>query len=148
MSLTDVMTQSFVRSLELYDDLMLELPESALAMRLPGIRSNPLGSQVWCVVGARETCVRAIAEGRWTPFACSLDKTESRSGVGLREALRKSGQSVVEVLADLPSFDDQRSRMVVDLLEHEAGHRGQLIRYLFALHLRIPAHWRAHYALD
>jgi hypothetical protein len=36
---------------------------------------------------------------------------------------------------------------VLDLLEHEAQHHGQLIRYLYALKLAIPDSWKARYAL-
>lgn len=35
----------------------------------------------------------------------------------------------------------------IDLLEHEAAHQGQLIRYLYALKLTIPPSWKARYAL-
>ena len=38
--------------------------------------------------------------------------------------------------------------LVLDLLEHEAAHHGQLIRYLYGLDLPIPDSWKRKYALD
>jgi len=35
-----------------------------------------------------------------------------------------------------------------NLLEHEAQHHGQLIRYLYGLRLPIPASWKSRYALE
>ena len=55
------------------------------------------------------------------------------------------------MLALLPGIDaygDDRSRLLVDLLEHEVAHQGQLIRYLCGLRLSIPAGWKAKYALS
>jgi hypothetical protein len=36
---------------------------------------------------------------------------------------------------------------MIDLLEHEAGHHGQLIRYLYGLRREIPESWKKKYAL-
>jgi len=148
MALADIIRMSFQRSIDLYDELITELPEAALTMKLPGIPSNAIGHQLWCVVGARESFARAIQAGAWSGFSCSLNSDESRQKAPIQAALSSSADAILSVLDDLESYDDDRNRFIADLLEHEAAHQGQLIRYLYGLKLPIPARWKARYALD
>lgn len=148
MSLADVIRASFQRSIGLYDDLVGELPEAAFTMTLPGIPSNTIGGQLWCVVGARESYARAVEKGAWSGFSCSLTSAGSRNKVAVQAALSSSAALVLSKLAQLDSYEDDRTRFIVNLLEHEAAHHGQLIRYLYGLKLPIPGAWKARYALD
>ncbi len=148
MALADIIRMSFQRSIDLYHELITELPEAALTMKLPGIPSNAIGHQLWCVVGARESFARAIQAGAWSGFSCSLNSDESRQKAAIQAALSSSADAILNVLDDLESYDDNRNRFIADLLEHEAAHQGQLIRYLYGLKLPIPARWKARYALD
>jgi hypothetical protein len=148
MALAAVIRANLERSIRLYDDLVAELPESALAMKLPGVPSNTIGAQLWCVVGARESYARAVDAGAWSGFSCSLTSDGSRDRSAVQAALARSAAAVVAKLAELESYDGARSRFIADLLEHEAAHQGQLIRYLYGLRLPIPDSWRARYALD
>lgn len=148
MALADIIRMSFQRAINLYDELITELPEAALTMKLPGIPSNAIGDQLWCVVGARESFARAIQAGTWSGFSCSLNSDESRQKAAIQAALSSSADAILSVLDDLESYDDDRNRFVADLLEHEVAHQGQLIRYLYGLKLPIPARWKARYALD
>jgi hypothetical protein len=148
LSLADVIRASFQRSIGLYDDLVSEIPEAALSMKLPGIPSNTIGAQLWCVVGARESYARAVEKGTWSGFSCSLTSEGSRNKVAVQAALSNSAAVVLSKLAQLESYHDDRTHFVVNLLEHEAAHHGQLIRYLYGLKLPIPAVWKARYALD
>ena len=43
------------RSFGMYRELAGTMDESALLARLPGLPSNTIGAQLWCVVGARES---------------------------------------------------------------------------------------------
>jgi hypothetical protein len=138
--------RSFDRSFGLYRDLVAVLGEGGLQSRLPGLRSNTAGAQMWCVVGARESYARAIAAGEWEGFSCSLDEPGDPARV--EAALRSSEAAVSEALRRLPDMTEAQDRLVLDLLEHEAQHHGQLIRFLYALRLEIPASWRTRYALD
>jgi len=148
MSLSDVIRTNFLRSIGLYQELVAELPEAALAMKLPGIPSNSIGHQLWCVVGARESFSRAIRAGAWSGFSCSLTSEGSQEKAAVQRALSSSADALLGVLSDLESYNDDRNRFVADLLEHEAAHHGQLIRYLYGLKLPIPGGWKAKYALD
>jgi hypothetical protein len=148
MSLADVVRANLTRSMALYDDLLAALPESALAMKLPGVPSNTIGAQLWCVIGARESYARAVEAGAWAGFACSLTSAGSRDKLAVGTALSNSAGAVVAKLDPLESYEDARTRFIADLLEHEAAHHGQLIRYLYGLRLPIPDSWKARYALD
>src|SRR5688572_33449168 len=124
MALADVLRANFERSMRLYDDLLAALPEPALGMKLPGIPSNTIGAQLWCVVGARESYARAIAAGAWSGFSCSLTKADSRQAAAVRAALDRARAAVLDALAG-PDLTDDRTGYLIDLLEHEAQHHGQ-----------------------
>ena len=148
MSLGACVQRNLTRSIDLYEELVSTLPEPSLTSKLPDLRSNTVGQQLWCVVGARESYARAIEVGEWAGFSCSLDAARITSRRSVRDALVRSGARVRDVVGDLASFDDARHQLVLDLLEHEAAHQGQLIRYLYALRLPIPDGWKSRYALD
>lgn len=133
------------RSFGLYRDLVLSLDAGALAAKLPGLPSNTVGEQLWCVVGARESYARGIAAGEWSGFACSLGNTADLDQV--RAALDRSESAVRDALQGAESLTEAQQRLVIDLLEHEAAHQGQLIRYLYGLRLSIPESWKERYAL-
>ena len=145
MDIGKIIEDSFVRSFGLYDDLIASLEEATLAARLPQIPSNALGLQLWCVVGARESFSRAIAADQWSGFHCSLETATEKAPVA--EALHQSALAVSQVLKSLASYIDVQNRLIIDLLEHEAAHHGQLIRYLYGLRLAIPQSWKSKYAL-
>jgi hypothetical protein len=60
---------------DLYDELIASLDGAQLRQSLP-VPSNPIGMQLWCVVGARETWARAMETGTWGPFRCSISSFE------------------------------------------------------------------------
>ena len=138
--------ESFDRSFGLYRDLLEVLDEVGLQSKLRSLPSNAIGAQFWCVVGARESYARAITSGEWPGFSCSLDEPGDPARVAA--ALGSSAAAVSKALRLLDETGQAQDRLVLDLLEHEAQHHGQLIRYLYALRLEIPATWRARYALD
>jgi hypothetical protein len=146
MTSSTAITRSFERSFSLYRDLLAAIDARTLASRLPGLPSNSIGAQLWCVVGARESYARAIAAGTWAGFTCSLD--EPGDPVRVAATLEASAASVSKVLESSDHFTETQDRLVLDLLEHEAQHHGQIIRYLYALRLPIPASWKDRYALD
>jgi hypothetical protein len=147
MSLCDTLRSNIRRSINLYEELVTELPEKALSLKLAQ-PSNTIGEQLWCVIGARESYCRAIAAGQWSGFACSLEAKSVGSRQRVLEALSRSAGGIESVLGRLESYTDAQNQLVADLLEHEIVHHGQLIRYLYGLKLSIPAGWKARYALD
>tara|TARA_R110002096_G_scaffold91625_1_gene207234 strand:- start:6251 stop:6691 length:441 start_codon:yes stop_codon:yes gene_type:complete len=146
MPISSIVTESFRRSFVLYGDLIESIDEEILSSKLPTLPSNTLGLQLWCVVGARESMTAAIKANKWSGFSCSLASTTEKTPVA--DALRRSADGVSEILDTIDSFTDVQNRLLIDLLEHEAAHHGQLIRYLYGLRLTIPESWKAKYALD
>jgi hypothetical protein len=134
------------RSFGMYRDLLAELGEGALTSRLGDLRSNTIGAQLWCVVGARESYSRAIEARQWSGFSCSLD--DAADATKVEAALASSEDDVRKALDGMHAADDRPWGLVLDLLEHEAAHQGQLIRYIYGLGLPIPASWKRKYALD
>ena len=142
----DAVRERFERSFGLFGDLMDAVGSDGLTLRLGDLRSNTVGAQLWCVVGARESYSRAIEGGTWAGFSCSLDDPADPAKV--RGALASSAEVVRAAVAELDGADAARWGLALDLLEHEAAHQGQLIRYLYGLELQIPESWKRRYALD
>lgn len=134
------------RSNTLYRDLVLELESTALTWRLGELPSNTIGQQIWCVVGARESYLAAARRGAWAGFSCSL--TDTTAATPILTALKSSIGSLDEFLAEAAPLDGAAADFLLDLLEHEAQHHGQLIRYLYGMRLPIPDSWKARYALS
>ena len=67
--------------------------------------------------------------------------------IRLAGALGRSADEVRTVLDGSADFSEMQLGLALDLLEHEAAHQGQLIRYLYGLRLPIPESWRSRYAL-
>ncbi|MBB5040496.1 hypothetical protein [Prosthecobacter dejongeii] len=145
MPITNIISDSLDRSFSLYRDLIDSVDEAALSSKLPSLPSNTLGLQLWCVVGARESYTRAIMANQWAGFTCSLETATLI--IPVAEALSRSAQAVSDVLKSIETYTDVQNRLIIDLLEHEAAHHGQLIRYLYALKLSIPSSWKSRYSL-
>ncbi len=148
MSVADTIRSKLRDSMQLYDELAASLTEASLQRKLPDIRSNRVGQQIWCVVGARESYARAVAAGAWEGFRCSMTGPDCESISAVREALLRSREEVEQCLVAQTPWSDVQSGFVLALLEHEAAHQGQLIRYLYALELPIPEGWKSRYALS
>jgi hypothetical protein len=146
LSISTALRASFERSFGLYRDLVASFDSDTLASDLGAIPSNTIGQQLWCVVGARESYARAIVAGSWSGFTCSLD--DAADPVKVAASLKRSESVVLEALEAVETHTAAQSRLVLDLLEHEAAHQGQLIRYLYGLRLAIPPSWKTRYALD
>ena len=120
-----------------HNDLAESLPAEAFARDL-GVRSNEMGEQFWCVVGARESYTNAIVSDGWTEFTCSLSTTVDQKQVV--QALHQSQLALQKVVGQV-EWTDTRDDLLLALLEHEAQHQGQLIRYVYALGYSFPESW-------
>jgi hypothetical protein len=147
MALRELTLATLRRSFALYDELVEALPEPAFSRKLPGLRSNTIGQQLWCVVGARESYGRAVVAGAWDGFACSLAGDRCGSRADVAAALCSSAADSTRIIEGADPWTDSQGQLVLDLVEHETMHHGQLIRYLYGLDLFIPAGWKARYAL-
>lgn len=132
--------------MQTYEDLVQVLPEQALASELP-VPSNTVGAQMWCVVGARESYARAIRAGDWEGFSCSLTAEGAHRSADVLACLRASSSAVLDAARDI-EWAPRRDDLLVDLLEHEAQHQGQLIRYVYGLGYEFPDSWKQRWALS
>ena len=132
----------FVGHLELAE----ALPDDVFGQKL-SIRSNTVGGQFWCVIGARESYIRAIERDGWAGFSCSLSAEGSRNKQEVTSALKRTADALDEVLNAIP-WTDARDELLLALLEHEAQHQGQLIRYVYALGHPFPKSWMKRWALS
>lgn len=103
--------------------------------------------QLWCVVGARETWARAVKEGTWGPFGCSIASYEdTQKPDAVARALATSAASFREA-ALATTEDETRTDFKLGLLEHESQHLGQILRYLLGLEIEPPPGWKKRFAL-
>lgn len=134
------------RAFRLTHDLVVHLDESSLGLDLPGVPSNRIAGQLWCVVGARESYMRAIEAGGWQGFACSLESPHEKGKVlaALESTHRRLGE--LDFGAD-GAMSGPQIDLAFALLEHEVQHHGQLIRFVYANGLGFPASWRERYTV-
>lgn len=131
------------RSLKLTHDLVAHLDEISLKLDLPNLPSNRIASQLWCVVGARESYIKAIEMGRWKGFSCSLATPQVKQSVlAVLEATHKQIEEI-----DFMKLTDVQIDLVFDLLEHEIQHHGQLIRFVYGNGLTFPESWSKRYTV-
>lgn len=132
--------------LRMYEQLAESLPPDSYGMKLPNIRSNTVGQQLWCVIGGRETWSKAIETGEWPGFSSTLTKQQTSNAEAIKMKLASGAELVRSTLPE--ELDETQEDFALGLLEHESGHTGQLLRYLFALDVEIPRLWVKYFALD
>jgi hypothetical protein len=131
---------------ELYDELAASLDATQLRQSLP-VPSNPIGMQLWCVVGARETWARAMQTGTWGPFGCSLASFDETLDPRLVAGALVASASAFRAAALANPADETRTDFKLGLLEHESQHLGQILRYLLGLGIEPPPGWKQRFAL-
>jgi hypothetical protein len=131
------------RSFQLTHDLVAHLEEESLALDLPNLPSNQISGQLWCVVGARESYIKALETGGWQGFSCSLKTPRVKQSV--LEALEATQHQLGEI--DFTDFSDAQLDLAFALLEHEVQHHGQLIRFVYGNKLTFPESWNRRYTV-
>ena len=131
------------RSFKLTYDLVSHLDERSLDLDLPNLPSNRIASQLWCIVGARESYMKAIELGAWAGFSCSLAEPKRKHLVlAVLEATDRqlNGMSFI-------GLTDLQIDLAFHLLEHEVQHHGQLIRFVYGNGLTFPKSWNERYTV-
>jgi hypothetical protein len=131
------------RAFSLTHDLVLHLDENALGLDLPGLPSNRISGQLWCIVGARESYIKAIEAGGWKGFSCSLTTPQVRQSV--LAALQSTHERLDEI--DFTELTGAQIDLAFDLLEHEIQHHGQLVRFVYGNGLTFPTSWQKRYTV-
>lgn len=123
-------------------DLVEAMDANDLNLKLMGMPSNTIGEQLWCIIGARESYLRAIINGGWVGFSSSLDDTTSKDKV--ISCLKKSEEDCLKYLNNF-ELNEVQIELLLLLLEHEVLHHGQLIRYIYGNKLTFPKSWNERY---
>lgn len=131
------------QSFQLTHDLVAHLDEEALGLDLPGLSSNRISGQLWCIMGARESYIRAIEAGGWQGFSCSLKTPKVKQSV--LAALEATHKHLSEL--DFAELGDVQLDLAFALLEHEVQHHGQLIRFVYGNKLSFPESWNKRYTV-
>lgn len=139
--MSDIVNTRLQLAFSLTKDFVSLLDNEQLLLKIPGVRSNSISSQLWCVVGARESYLEAINKGEWVGFNCSLSEDFGRDDILL--ALDSTSDS----LNGLSSIEEGHLELYLKLLEHEVQHHGQLIRYVYANELGFPESWSRRYTV-
>lgn len=132
------------KAFELTVDLVHAMTIDDLKLNLKGMPSNTIGEQLWCIIGARESYLKAIINGGWVGFSCSLDDTTSKDKIIL--CLKKSGEDSLKYLNNF-ELNEVQVELLFCLLEHEILHHGQLIRYIYGNKLTFPKSWNERYTV-
>ena len=131
--------------LRMYEELAKALPPDAYAKKLPNIRSNTVGSQLQCVIGVREMWTTTMETGERPGFHPSLTKEQTSDGEAVKAKLAATAELVRSTFPE--ELTEEQEDSTLGLLEHESGHTGQLLRYLFALDVEIPKLWVKYFDL-
>jgi len=118
-----------------YVDLIDSVGDEALGRKIDVPKHKSLAEHLWCVVGARESYARALIDGDWKGFECSMTAFTQEA---FSEKLRSSSESVIQALESVTEWTAERERLLVSLAEHEVMHEGQVIRHMYALEMPIP----------
>ena len=138
----NILKEHLSKAFSLTRDLAQGLSSEDLKLKLKDIPSNTIGEQFWCIIGARESYLKAIINQGWVGFSCSLDDTESKDKV--LKSLDKSTQKSFDFL-DACELNQKQTELLIALLEHEVQHHGQLIRYIYGNKLTFPKSWNQRY---
>lgn len=129
-----------------HQELAEILPSEAFGQQL-SIPSNTIGGQFWCLIGARESYAKAIKENGWAGFSCSMSFESTNDKKEVSKMLSQTAQDFERILEGI-EWTDERDGLLLDLLEHETQHQGQLIRYVYGLKYKFPKSWAERWALD
>lgn len=132
------------KAFDLTVDLVHAMTIDDLKLNLKGMPSNTIGEQLWCIIGARESYLKAIISGGWVGFSCSLDDTTSKDKIML--CLKKSAEDSLKYLNNF-ELNEVQVELLFCLLEHEILHHGQLIRYIYGNKLIFPESWNERYTV-
>lgn len=132
-----------IQAFQLTLDLAKQTNSKNLKSKLPNLKSNKIGEQFWCIIGARESYLNAIKNGEWKGFSCSVN--DSFSPEEIIAKLSQTQQNFESLLQK--ELSETQTNFVLDILTHEVQHHGQLIRYCYALGIDFPKSWNQKYTV-
>ena len=133
-----------LKAFSLTEDFYSHVKDDNLRLKISNVPSNSIGEQAYCIIGARESYLKAFNVGEWSGFECSLIDTNNKSLIIKK---LKEAYSNIEVFLENSSTDQVDINLLIDLLEHEIQHHGQLIRVAYANRIKFPESWKVRYTV-
>lgn len=140
----EILKQRVLQALSLTGDFYNHINEGCLRLRISDVPSNTIGEQAYCIIGARESYLNALKLGQWAGFNCSL--IDSNDKTLIINKLEETHTNIEGFLQD-NSIGGINNNLLIDLLEHEVQHHGQLIRYAYANKIQFPKSWNSRYTV-
>ncbi len=122
-----------------YGDLIEQIDDAALQVRLDINKHKSLAEHLWCIVGARESYGKALRSGQWDGFSCSMQQF---TRTHFRAALQASADEVMAAINSVSEWTQQREEFLAALAEHEVMHEGQIIRHVYGTGAALPSSWK------
>jgi hypothetical protein len=142
-----MLQKKVVAALKLLDQIVEVLDSEVYSKRLGSLRSNSIGHQLWCLAGARESYLAAVAKDANFQWICSF-KADVNSKSHIDTYLRDCSEKLVSALEGMKDLSSNQQSLLLDLLAHEYQHQGQLIRYIYGNKLQMPPAWREFWHLE
>ena len=129
---------------ELTTDLAISLDESQYKAHMPNLPSNSIGEQLCCIVGARESYLAQLHIGGTFTYTCSVVDPYNKFKI-----MKALYDSTVKILSyrKKDALEKREIDILLAILEHEAQHHGQLIRYVYGNKWSFPNTWHTHYTV-
>ena len=140
----EILIKKITRAFNLTSDLVDSLSDAQFTLTLNDLPSNTIGQQLWCLIGARESYLKAIQNSKWSGFSCSLQNTTAQAEI--MNCLKESFKNTIAFLNE-NTLSEIQLDFLLDLLEHEIQHHGQLIRYIYGNKLSFPKSWTKRYTV-
>ncbi len=123
-----------------WNDLVSSITEEVLDNKPDIPKSKSLKEHLWCVVGARESYIAAIKAGQWQGFTCSLKEVNLQA---IGQALIDSSTAFEAMIGKMtPPLTEVQEELLINLLEHEVMHEGQVIRLIYGMNGTLPQSWK------
>jgi len=141
-NMKEILITRVLKALTLTNSFYAYIQEDHLKLKIQNVPSNSIGEQAWCIIGARESYLRALIKGQWDGFSCSLSNTKDKE---LIMSKLQETYSDLEKAVEVITYPD--ISILIDLLEHEVQHHGQLIRYAYSNGIGFPQSWNERYTV-
>ncbi|QVK21570.1 hypothetical protein KHQ82_04410 [Mycoplasmatota bacterium] len=134
----NIMVEKLEKVFGMNNEFLCNIEEVDLKLRIDGIRSNTIASQIACVAGGRDSYAKCILEDEpfsWRPDFSYDDRYEYDK---LINHLGNRSSSLIAALKSIKNFSLNQESLIIDLISHEYLHQGQIIRYFYANELEMP----------
>ncbi len=133
-----ILIKKLKRVFAMNNEFLSTIAEDDLKLRLKGMRSDSIASQITCIIGCRDSyskCLPIDEQFRWSP---DFPYSERYNLIKLKSHLEEVGEKVVCELESIDLLSDNQQGLIMDLISHEYQHQGQIIRYFYANGLEMP----------